>query len=125
MARFHTANTDAEARGQTPNIDARPDADVLLDFVRTDAAPTFVEGADPPPPFPFRTRGTPRTATWPFNFLVRPWDQTEAERFTSSHGVISRAPIGPPGELTPWDQPRQVFRPIPQAWDAGYVNGVQ
>jgi hypothetical protein len=120
VARFHTANSDAQARGFPAPSEL--DEDAGLDFVRSDWAPNTVQGADPPPSIPFRTRGNPRAAGWPVNLVVRPFDQTEADRFTSSHGVISRAPIGPVGELTPWDQPRQVFRPIPQAWDAGYVN---
>lgn len=119
MARYTTANSDAAARGFDPGS---VDEDPRNDYVRSPNTLEMVQGADAPPPLPFRTRGTPRPSTFPQSFTVRPWDQDQADRFLGTHGVVSRTPYGPVGEQAAWDQPRAVFRPIPQAWDAGYVR---
>src|SRR6185369_10938317 len=93
-------------------------------FDREPLSPNTVTGPDlAAQPF-YRVRGVEtRHAAHAISFLLRPFDQDTAERFSGDHGVLGRAPVGPVGEQLPWDLPqRAVFRPVPQAWDSGYVR---
>jgi hypothetical protein len=121
------ANLAAGARGQAPPV-------VLVDDGVTDVRdPEFPLAWLAPIPAasgydPFRAPGWPRPALLAVAWTIRPTGK-DGDGFgpalTGTHGVITRQPGWPVGQQEPQGgAQRAVFRPIPEAWDSGYVTGL-
>lgn len=129
-ANYKLANANAQLGVEPATITALPKADDAGDsiaepqfvFMRDPHLPNMVQGSDVAADSAYRVRGVnTHPSTHAVSMLLRPWDQTEAERFVGTHGVLGRAPVGQPGDQLPWDLPtRAIFRPTPQAWDSGF-----
>lgn len=113
------ANTAAEVRGQAPlSVQVADGVDNFRQrYPLPNINPAPASGQD----F-YNTPGIPRVpATFPQAFTVRSFDHWAEYHLSGLHGVIRRVAGEPVGRLTEFESPyRAVFRPQPNAWDAGY-----
>lgn len=115
------ANASAEARGQAPPVrlidDGVTNVRIAAEPINPQVSPIAAGGYDAYP-----AQGHPiLPQSLPIAWTLRPFDTWQARNLDGNHGVITRVQGTPVGALTPTGSAfRAVFRPLPQAWDAGY-----
>lgn len=116
------ANSSAEARGQAPPL-GYPITEGN-DYVSDPAVP--LPSISPIPAGGYDAYPAPAMpripAVFPQAWTLRPWDVAMGQpEVNGNHGIILRVQGTPVGALTPQGGAfRAVFRPLPDAWDAGY-----
>jgi hypothetical protein len=116
------ANNEAQDRGQAPPVVYVPDGDTYIND------PHFLEpvlaDSEAGNYWSFRAEAfQSRFAGFPIAFTVRPFDKWSAEAFVGTHGDVVRTRGTPVGVQEPAAySTRAVFRPQPQAWDAGFYG---
>lgn len=117
----YPANLAAGARGQAPPVVPLDDGVTNVrdaEFPLAWLNPIAAGGYDP-----FQAQGTPRPSDLAVAWTVRPMGF--GPDLNGEHGVIDRQAGWPVGQQEPIGGAyRQVFRPIPQAWDSGYIAGL-
>lgn len=117
----YPANLAAGARGQAPPIVPLDDGVTNVreaDYPLAWLNPIPAGGYDP-----FPAPGMPRPSDLAVAWTLRP--MAFGPSLNGYHGQIARQAGYPVGQQEPIGGAlRQVFRPIPQAWDSGYIAGM-